>query len=102
MVLVPELNSPQVDQRPAITHDGKEIFISSNRAGTLGGLDLWVSTRTTTLEAWSPPVNLGFTVNSPFVEIAAAVSSDRETLFFGSDRPGGLGLSDLRSSSSGC
>jgi hypothetical protein len=42
-------------------------------------------------------VNLGAMVNSTFRDIHPAVSSDRQTLFFGSDRPDpdGVGGFDL-------
>jgi Tol biopolymer transport system component len=96
-VLVPELNSPQSDGRPNIRHDGREIFFYSDRPGTIGLEDLWVATRETTLDAWSTPVNLGVTVNSASRDIHPAVSSDRQTLFFGSNRPDpdGVGGFDL-------
>ena len=93
-VLVMELSSPLTENRPSICHDGLEIFFHSNRAGG-GGFDLWVATRESTLDAWSPPVNLGDTVNSAFVEQNAYLSSDGKTLFFFSDRPGGFGSADL-------
>ena len=100
-VLVFELSSPQRDARPNLRHNGLEIFFYSNRPGSvpsvdgLPSLDLWVSTRETTLDAWSTPVNLGDTVNSAFDDQHPAISSDGQTLFFNSTRPGGLGGSDL-------
>jgi hypothetical protein len=94
-VLVPELSSPQVDARPNLRHDGREIFFYSNRPGSLGGVDLWVSTRETTLDAWSTPMNLGAAVNSAFNDQHPTVFSDRETLIFASNRPGGSGDFDL-------
>lgn len=94
-VLVPELSSPLSDQRPNIRFDGLELFLHSNRPGGLGLFDLWVSTRQTTLDAWSAPLNLGATVNSPHGEQNAFISSDRKTLFFASNRPGGVGGFDL-------
>ena len=93
--LVPELSSPGRDTRTAIRHDGLELFLTSNRAGTVGTLDLWTSTRETTLEAWSAPANLGPIVNSTFNDGAPALSSDGETLFFYSNRSGGYGGNDL-------
>jgi len=55
-----------------------------------------VSTRESTLEPWSPPVNLGPTVNFPgYVTGAPALSWDGTALYFYSDRPGGLGGRDL-------
>jgi WD40 repeat protein len=94
-VRVAELNSTGGDTRPTIRHDGLEIFIQSNRAGTIGLADLWVSTRENTLDAWSNPVNLGNTVNTTFNEQNPFLSSDGKTLFFTSDRPGGIGSTDI-------
>ena len=94
--LVPELSSSSTDSRPSIRHDGLEIIFQSNRAGSLGpALDLWVATRESALDVWSAPVNLGSTINTTFIDNNANLSSDRMTLFFSSDRPGGLGGLDL-------
>jgi hypothetical protein len=94
-VRIPELSSAAGDSRPAIRHDGLEIFIQSNRVGTVGGADLWVSTRANTLDAWSTPVNLGITVNTTVIDQNPYISSDSKTLFFSSDRPGGIGSLDI-------
>jgi Tol biopolymer transport system component len=40
-------------------------------------------------------VNLGDVVNSASIEQNTALSSDGDRLFFGSDRPGGFGRSDI-------
>ena len=56
--------------------------------------DLWVATRETVFDAWSEPINLGSTLNSELVDVQPYISSDRETLFFASNRPGG-GPTDL-------
>ncbi len=90
-VLVPELSSPQSDQRPSVRFDGLELFLHSDRPGGVSLADLWVSTRETTLDPWSAPVNLGATVNSTSIDQQPFIASDRETLFFASDRPGGVG-----------
>jgi Tol biopolymer transport system component len=94
-VLVPELSTPQLDGHPTIRCDGLEIILASNRDGSAGGLDLWVSTRPTTHDAWSAPVNLGLTINTPNNERAPYLSADGETLYFTSDRPGGFGGNDF-------
>ena len=86
--LVAELNSPKSDQRPVPRFDGLELFLFSDRDGTLGGFDIWVATRETVADPWSTPVNLGPTVNTAFDERQGYLSSDRETLFFVSNRPG--------------
>ena len=94
-VLVPELSSPLNEQRPSVRFDGLELFLDSDRLGTFGLRDLWVSTRETSLDPWSAPVNLGATVNSTFNDQQPFITSDRETLFFASDRTGGLGNLDI-------
>lgn len=98
-VLVAELSSPQIDLTPSIRRDGLEIVIASGRAGTVGGQDLWVSTRQAVHDVWSVPVNLGPVVNSVFTENFPSLSFDGETLFFNSNRPDGFGESDLYVSS---
>lgn len=94
-VLVPELSSAQSDQRPSVRFDGLEIFLFSNRAGSLGNSDLWVSTRETVFDAWETPRNLGARVNSTSVDAQPYIAPDRLTLFFMSNRPGGCGGFDL-------
>ena len=97
-VLVPELSGPGRDTRTAIRRDGLEIFLSSDVSGRLGGVgsqDIWVSTRPTTSDLWSAPVNLGPTVNSTAFDGAPALSFDGTTLYFFSERPGGFGKRDL-------
>jgi hypothetical protein len=87
-VLVPELCSPKRDTRTAIRRDGLEMFIGSNRVGGSGQIDLWVSTRATTLDLWSTPVNLGETVNSADDDGGPALSADGTELYFYSTRLG--------------
>ena len=92
--LVPELSSAYRDTRTAIRRrDGLEMILSTERPGGLGR-DLWVSTRATTQDLWSAPVNLGPTVNSTALDGAPALSWDGTTLIFFSDRPGGFGGMD--------
>jgi WD40 repeat protein len=97
-VLVAELSAPGRDTRTAIRRDGLEMFLSSDgtgRAGGIGSQDIWVSTRATTLDPWSTPVNLGPTVNSTAFDGAPALSFDATTLYFFSERAGGFGKRDL-------
>jgi hypothetical protein len=94
-VLVLELSSLGSTSRPSIRHDGLEIFFNSNRPGSIANSqDLWVATRETVFDAWSEPINLGSPINSELVDVQPYISSDRETLFFASNRPNG-GPTDL-------
>lgn len=81
--------------RPSIRHDGLEIFFNAIRPGSIANSqDLWVATRETVFDAWSDPINLGSPVNFELVDVQPYISSDRVTLFFASNRPGG-GPTDL-------
>ena len=44
---------------------------------------------------WGPPVNLGPTINSEYNEQRPAISRDNLSLYFISERPGGLGSFDI-------
>lgn len=94
-MLVAELNSPVQDARAAVRRDTREVFLFSTRATSLGATDLWMSTRDHRMAPWPTPVNLGPTVNSTSDDVQPAMSRDATTLFFASNRPGGIGLLDL-------
>jgi len=81
--------------RTAIRRDGLEMLITSNRPGGQGANDIWVSTRETTLDGWSTPVDLPPPINTPAAEGGPALSCDGTTMYFFSSRPGGYGGRDL-------
>ena len=93
--LVRELSSPGRDTRTFVRQDGREIFITSDRSGGVGGLDMWVATRKDNSDAWSTPVNLGSVVNSDADDGSPALSKDGGMLYFFSTRPGGFGRRDI-------
>jgi hypothetical protein len=93
--LVPELSSAATEAGPSVRFDGLEIFFSSTRFPSFGGNDLWTATRQTVLDPWSTPTNLGPLVNGVSLEVVPHIASDRETLYFMSNRPGGFGAFDL-------
>ena len=88
-VLVPELSSTSNETRTSIRRDGLEFFLASTRPnGLIGKNDIWVSTRDSTLDPWSTPVNLGSAVNFPgYITAAPALSWDGTTLYCYSTRP---------------
>jgi Tol biopolymer transport system component len=88
---VVELNSPSNDRQPAVRRDALELFLASDRPGSLGELDLWVSTRSSNSDPWASPVNLGPLVNSTLDDAGPGLSFDGTTLYFQSVRPDGSG-----------
>ena len=85
-------NSPTRDFDPAFSADGRTVYFSSDRAGCLGGDDLWRVT--VAADGFGTPANLGATVNSARNEWAAMISADG-TLLFSSNGHGGAGRFDL-------
>lgn len=105
-IYVAELNSQGFrNTRTAIRRcDGLEMLITSNRPGSVGGLDLWVSTRDSAEDPWSNAIdvnadnlNKGGTsvVNTTANDGAPALSWDAQTVIFYSNRAGGQGGNDL-------
>ena len=94
-ILVREFSSLGRDTRIFIRKDGLEAFITSNRAGGQGFIDIWTSTRESLSEPWSIPMNLGIPVDSSSDDGSPWLSKHGTTLYFFSNRPGGNGQRDI-------
>ncbi len=94
--LVTELNHPVAsDQAVTVRTDGRELLFGSDRPGTLGFGDLWVSTRQSPHHPWSTPVHLGAPLSSAGNDQHPDLSRDGRTLLFTSSRPGGIGVGNF-------
>jgi hypothetical protein len=89
------VNSPASEAYPFLTADGLALFFSENseplRPGGFGNVDMWVTTRESVNDPWSTPMNLGPPVNSTSLDGGPVISPDGLTLYFSSERSGGLG-----------
>jgi hypothetical protein len=95
--LGPIINDVTAQDGHSLSSDGLTMYFISgaNWPGTVGGYDLWVTTRPTVSDLWGKPVNLGPTVNSTAHDYTTDLSNDELLMFFQSLRPGGYGLTDL-------
>lgn len=59
-----ELNTDATEGCPILSPDGLHLYMASSRAGGLGGLDIWVSSRDSTRSPWGVPKNAGEPINS--------------------------------------
>jgi hypothetical protein len=88
---VTELNTPGTDQRPSISHDGREIYFYSDRDGVNR---LWIARRQSVTSTWSTPERVVFPTSEqesimPFIHSHGKT----ETLLF--VRPFALAARDL-------
>jgi Tol biopolymer transport system component len=92
---VTELNTPGRDTRLTITGNGLTIYFTSNRAGGLGGIDIWTASRKTPQSPFCTPVNLGSMINSSADDRSPSITTNGQELYFTSTRPGGFGSDDV-------
>jgi outer membrane protein OmpA-like peptidoglycan-associated protein/tetratricopeptide (TPR) repeat protein len=89
---VSPIKAEEGDGYPFFFNDTTLIF-ASRRAGGMGGLDLYVTTRSDS--AWTEPRNLGPSVNSPYDETSPFLARDGRTLYFSSNRTESMGGLDV-------
>lgn len=91
--LGPEVNTPYDEAGMFLSPDGKTLFFCSNGPLSMGGYDILKTVYEN--KAWSKPVNVGYPINSPGKEGQLTLSADAKFAYFSSDRPGGLGETDI-------
>ncbi len=87
------VNTKFSEKHPSISPDGRRLYFTSNRNGGKGNYDIWMSERVG--NAWSKPVNLGDSINTPGIEQSPFIHPDQKTLYFASDGWPGLGKGDI-------
>ncbi len=99
-----DINSTAADSLPMLSYDEHVMFFQSTRAGGCGnGGDIWMTRRRDKrTQDWEVPINLGCGLNTAANETAPAFFENPETgevtLYYGSDRTGGLGDYDVYAS----
>jgi hypothetical protein len=88
----PAINSDKNDFYPTLTRDGT-IYFSSHRDGGMGQNDIYRAMPVG--DEYADPENLGDAINTEFAEFDPFIAPDESYLIFTSERPGGLGASDL-------
>ena len=88
------INSIYREASISITEDESEIFFTSDMKKGMGGSDIYYIKRVQR-NKWTKPFNLGDPVNSERNEESVFVSPGGDTIWFSSDRFGGMGGYDI-------
>ncbi|NBW33144.1 MAG: hypothetical protein EBR22_04220 [Cytophagia bacterium] len=117
----PFVNSSGWDAHPTLSSDGLTLYFASNRRGSLGGSDLWMSQARLDSSGWpldsagvpvkmywwnwshmdpdrlrwSEPVPLDSTINTPYSENSPYLHPNGMDLYFASSGLAGMGQLDL-------
>jgi flagellar motor protein MotB len=96
--MLPPINSDGSEGAQTISADGKTmVFTACLRSDSYGSCDLYISKKKG--KKWTTPKNMGNKINSSFKESQPSLSSDGNTIYFVSNRPGGKGKFDIWKSS---
>ncbi|HNP32377.1 MAG TPA: OmpA family protein, partial [Flavobacterium sp.] len=79
---------------PSLSRDGKTLYFSSDRPGSIGGVDIW-KVAVNADGTYGEPQNLGNKVNTEGNESFPFIADDNKTLFFASSGKQGLGGLDV-------
>lgn len=85
------INSKNHDASIALSADGQKLFIFHSTEKDGG--DIYMSQLKGNV--WGKPERLNENINTKYWEGSVSLSADEQTLYFASDRPGGLGGRDL-------
>ena len=93
----PPINTPANEGAQCISPDGQFLFYTlCNSPSGMGRCDIYFSFKEG--NKWSTPKNVGPPINSKYWDSQPSLSSDGNTLYFVSNRPGGKGEKDIWSS----
>jgi hypothetical protein len=85
-------SGPSAYINPTLSFNGKIMIFASDRSGSIGGMDLFISQNTE--GGWSAPENLGDAINTKYNEMYPCLDSENN-LYFSSDNILGYGGYDI-------
>jgi outer membrane protein OmpA-like peptidoglycan-associated protein len=88
------INTKFLERNAFISKDGKTLYFSSNRTGSLGELDIFSSSLLDD-GTWGTPINLGNNINTEFNEDYPSITEDGKRLYFASQGHATLGGYDI-------
>ena len=94
ITLLPFNSKEYSTSNPSVSRDGRTLYFSSDRPGSLGGVDIW-KVDINPDNTYGEPQNLGPNVNTEGSESFPFISEDNTTLYFASSGKQGFGGLDV-------
>jgi hypothetical protein len=94
----PRINTPYNDDAPFLHPNGVTLLFSSEGHNSMGGYDIFKTILTpidSTYSEASPPVNLGYPINTPGDDKYFVLATDGNHGYYSSGKTGGLGQQDI-------
>jgi outer membrane protein OmpA-like peptidoglycan-associated protein/tetratricopeptide (TPR) repeat protein len=92
----PAINTKYDEESVRFSAGGDTLWFASKGHNTIGGYDIFCSTRNSVSGEWNPAVNAGYPINTAWDDLFYYPSPVDDSLFyFVSDRNGGLGGLDI-------
>ncbi len=89
------INSEYDENFPSLSADGKTMFFASKGHDGIGGYDIFSSFFNDETQSWTPPLNLGFPINTPIDNTTISFTQDGKTAYMSANRKEGFGKLDI-------
>jgi len=89
------INTEYDDNFPTLSADGKYLYFASKGHSGVGGYDIFQSFFNEETGSWTPPLNLGFPINTPVDNTTISFTQDGKTAYMSANRKEGFGKLDV-------
>lgn len=86
-----EINTPQNEDFPNISPDGKILYFSSTGHSSMGGYDIFKASKNDETNTWGNPKNMGYPINTPLDDYNFRISKSNRYGYISAIREEGLG-----------
>ena len=93
--LGPVINTPEDEDAPFISMDGKTLYFSSKGHNSMGGFDIFRSVLDDSAGTWSDPVNIGYPVNNADDNLFFSMTGNQRHAYVSAIREDGFGDKDI-------
>ncbi len=89
------INSVYDENFPNISPDGKRLYFASKGHRGIGGYDIFYSVINDETQQWSPPINMGFPINTPVDNTTITITGNDMVYYMSANRREGFGKLDI-------